>query len=117
MDKKYLALILILICTFLTALGQIFWKIGADKLIFNLNAIYNYNIWAGFVLYGIGALLLIYSLKYGNLSFVHPFLSLGFVWASIFAFFYLKESFPPLKVSAIAIIIAGSFLIFKGDVK
>jgi len=117
MNKKYLALILILICTFLTAFGQIAWKIGANKLVFDLSLIYNYALWAGFVLYALGALFLIYSLKYGNLSYVHPFLSLGFVWASFLAFFYLNENFPSLKILAIALIVIGTFFIFRGDIK
>jgi uncharacterized membrane protein len=118
MNKKHTALVLIIICTFLTAFGQIAWKVGASKLTLDFwSLVQNYALWIGFVLYGLGAIFLIFALKNGNLSFVHPLLSLGYVWAGLMAFFYLRESFPMLKLVSIAIIIAGTFLIFRGDVK
>jgi len=115
MKKKHLALLLIIICTFLTAAGQIAWKIGVGRFVFDISLVYNYALWAGFVLYGLGALLLIYSLRYGNLSFVHPFLSLGYIWAGILAFLYLNEDFPVQKIIGTAVIVAGTFFIFRGD--
>jgi len=117
MNKKYLALVLILICTLFTALGQIFWKVGVQDVVLGWQIIFNHSLWVGFILYGLGALLLIYSLRYGNLSFVHPFLSLGYVWASFFAFLYLKEDFPIMKILAIGLVILGTFFIFRGDKK
>lgn len=115
LNKKILAVILVVICTFLTATGLIFLKIGANKLVFDASILANYNLWIGFVLYGFGALFLILSFRQGNLSLVHPFLSLGIVWSSLLAFFYLNESFPLLKIAGICIIIIGTFLIFRGD--
>lgn len=115
MKKIYFALFLITICTIIIAIGQIFWKIGADKLVFNLTILNNYSLWIGFILYIIGTLLLIVSLRFGNLSLIHPFLSLSFIWTSLLAYFYLKETFPLMKIIGIGLIIFGTFYVFKGD--
>lgn len=115
MEKKYFALIMILICTFLTALGQIVWKIAMNKLSLNLLLLTNHMIWAGFGLYCAGAIFMIWALRYGNLSFVHPFISLSFVWVILLAFFYLNESFNLLKIISIVFIVLGIFFIFRGD--
>ena len=117
MNKNYIPLLLIIICTFLTAFGQIAWKIGSKNLALSLSLLSNYALLAGFVLYGLGAILLMFALRHGNLSFVQPFLSLGFVWASFLAFFYLGEDFPLLKILSIGLIITGTFFIFRGDVR
>ncbi len=117
MKNKQLALILIITCSIFTAFGMIFWKIGANKLELNLSILTNYSLWLGFILYGIGTLILMLSLKYGNLSLVHPFLSLGLVWAAFLAYFYLKETFPMLKILGTSLIILGTFLVYKGDKK
>ncbi len=115
MKNKTIAILIITACSLLTAFGMIFWKIGADKLAFNWSLLTNYPLWLGFIFYAIGTLLLILSLKYGNLSLVHPFLSLGLIWAGILAFFYLGETFTTLKTTGTALIILGTFLVYKGD--
>lgn len=116
MNKKYIALATTVLITFLIALGQILWKVGADDFNLSIEGIlFNLPVLAGFFLYGTASILLIVALKYGNLSLVHPILSLGFVWGAIMAYFYLGESINLLKIAGMGCIIGGAVYISRGD--
>ena len=56
MEKRGYAVLLMILCTFLTSIAQVFYKIGALRL---PELITNYHILVGLVLYGFGALILI----------------------------------------------------------
>jgi len=116
LNDKQLAIFLIMISSILAALGQIAWKIGSARLAFDFSLLVNYSFWLGCFLYGFGFLFMVLALKFGNLSLVHPFLSLGFIWAALMAFFYLGESFSAIKMIAILVIILGAFFVSRGDV-
>lgn len=115
--QKYtiISVILAIICTLLVAIGQIAMKVGVGKMTFNILTAFNYPLIIGLVLYGAGSLFLMFSLKYGNLSLVHPLMSLGFVWASIFAYMYLNEQFTAIKIIGITFVLFGTTFIMKGD--
>ena len=115
--KPILAIFLIIVCTLLISIGQIVVKIGANRLSFDWSILTNYPLIIGLFLFAIGSLFMIFSLRHGNLSLVHPLLSLSFVWASLLAFFFLKESFSSMKIIGIGIIIFGTFFICKGDIR
>ena len=113
MDKKKLAIILIIICTLLTTVGQILWKTGV-KTVETTGASYiNIFILLGLVAYGIGAIFMVLALKFWELSRIHPFLALGFVWITIFAPLVLGEILTFQKVIGIIIIIGGVIFIGK----
>jgi drug/metabolite transporter (DMT)-like permease len=112
---KITALTLIISCTVFTSLGQIFWKLGADKLVMDfLGIITNFELILGFVFYGIGLILLIKALKFGDLSFVYPFIALSFVWVALLSHFFINEAITGIKLFAIAFIVAGVGLISAG---
>lgn len=79
-----------------------------------MELITNYYLIAGFALYGLGALLLIVALKYGELSTLYPFIALGFIWVSIASIIFLSESMSFLKWGGVIFILAGVSLIGKG---
>ncbi|MBT3408022.1 EamA family transporter [Candidatus Woesearchaeota archaeon] len=107
-------IILILICTILTALGQIMWKLGMQE--FNIYIIYlNYSLIIGCLLYVAGAFFLTYALKFSDLSKIHPFLSLGYVWVFLIGIIFLGELFTISKLIGIFLIIMG--VIFIGSSK
>lgn len=92
---------------FLVAGGQFAWKLAAGERLGWLAL--------GFVLYGLGALLMTVSFRFGKLSVVHPFLSLSYVFAVVLAYFFLGETLRPVQYAAIATIMAGVTLIGGGD--
>ncbi len=110
-------IILMLVCTIFTALGQFFLKQSTGDIIFDFNLIYNYSLWLGLFLYGIGAFLLIFALKYGELNQLYPIVSLTFIWVTLMSFFILKESISISKISGISVIILGVFTIQRGSKK
>lgn len=118
MNKKktnWKALILIVSCTLFTSLGQIFLKLGADKLELSfIGLIGNFNLILGGIFYGFGLIFLISALKFGDLSFLYPFIALSFVWVGLLSYFFLGESLNLLKWVAIAVIIAGVSFIGVG---
>ena len=105
---NFKAIILIISCTLFTSIGQIFLKLGADRLNLSLVGIIgNFNLILGLSFYGFGLVLLITSLKFGDLSFLYPFLALSFVWVGLLSYFFLGEPITIIKWVAIAVIIFG----------
>lgn len=112
------ALILIVSCTVFTSLGQIFWKIGAEKIELDLmSLITNIPLIFGFVFYGLGLILLVSALKFGDLSFLYPFIALSFVWVGLLSHFFLGEPITLIKWLAIALIMVGVSFIGVGGHK
>lgn len=106
----------IVICTLFTAMGQLFFKQGANNLEGSLlSLITNYNLLLGFLFYAMGAFLFIFALRFGDLSVIYPFVSLTFIWVTFLAFWILKETLTPFKIGAIIFIVSGVTLIARGS--
>jgi len=105
MKTRTSSIILVVLFTLMTAVSQIFMKIGADRNIFN---IYTF---AGLAIYGIGTLLFIIALKNGELSALYPLNSLSFVWVTLIAFFYFSETPSIAKIFGTGFILTGTILI------
>lgn len=106
---------IIVVCTIFTSFGQLFLKLGANKLQFSLQGIFlNLPLAAGIIFYAVGAVLLIYSLKKADLSVIYPFVSLSFIWVSILSYFFLHESLSIIQFAGMLCIIFGVSLIGGG---
>ncbi len=88
------------------AVGQLFWKASAGNSLPLLGA--------GFVLYGVGAMLMVLAFKYGKLSVVHPVLSVSYVFGTVFGYFFLGECLRAGQFAAIVLIMAGVVAIGVG---
>ena len=116
MKTKPFAILLVLITTIFTSTAQVFWKFGADRLVLTLMGIItNYHIWIGFFFYGIAAIILIFSLKHGELSVLYPVVATSYIWVSLLAVRFFGESITPLKWVGIASILFGISLIGFGS--
>jgi len=83
-SEKKLALLLMVLCTIFTSLGQIFWKIGVEKISLNLFwSIFNLPFLSGFFFYGIGFLLMLAAFRKGELSILYPIFATNYIWVSI----------------------------------
>ena len=72
-DRLSVGIALMLTSALLTCTGQLCWKLSALReppLLFLL---------AGFGLYGLGALLMMAAMRFGELSVLHPMLGAGYV--------------------------------------
>ena|SRR3989338_2867866 len=118
MDTKTVSLYrvmgLVLLCTVFTAIGQLFWKIGAKSVISTSSFLFNPFVLAGFVMYGIGALLFIIALSKAELSLLYPLVSASFIWALLLSWIFLDEALSVQKLSGILFIIIGFAFLGRG---
>ena len=106
--KNIKGILLIIIAAMLTSVGQLFWKLSHGNNV-KLMVI-------GFVCYGLGAVLMILAFRFGSLSVLHPFMSVGYVFAIVLGQTQLHESVSVAKYVAVGIIMLGVTLIGGGDV-
>jgi len=109
MDKSRLAVLVVFLSTFVTSGGQIFLKRAAMRLSPDLVLLAtNYPLFIGCFLYGIGAVMLIVSLKYGELSVLYPIYALNFIWVSILSpYFFPSDSMNAVKWLGVFFVISG----------
>lgn len=107
LKKNYKGIILISTAAFFTSIGQLFWKLSVNNNI--------YFLILGFFLYGLGAIIVIISFRYGSFSVLHPMLCLSYIFAIIFGFIFLREPIGIIKISGIVFIMLGVVFIGGGD--
>jgi len=100
--------LLMLISSFSTCVGQLFWKLSATGSVLFLLA--------GFALYGVGALMLL-AMNYGDLSVLHPMLGAGYVLSFVLGRIFLQESISVMKMIGLLAILLGLILIVRSGVK
>jgi undecaprenyl phosphate-alpha-L-ara4N flippase subunit ArnE len=101
--QKRFGIALMAISALFVATGQLFWKLGAKQGLFFLSI--------GFVLYGLGAIILIIAFRFGDVSVLHPFLSLSYVFALYFGYTVLSEEISLNRGIGVFAIILGVTLI------
>jgi undecaprenyl phosphate-alpha-L-ara4N flippase subunit ArnE len=102
---------MVVFCTVITSLGQLFWKIGAKML---PDVFTNWPLLLGFALHIIAAVILITSFKTGEVSVLFPMYATNYVWVSLLSFYYLHEPLNLLKWVGMIVVIMGVILIGKG---
>lgn len=109
-EKNKKGIALMLFSSLCVCLGQLFWKLAAGGE--TTNIVY---LLCGFVLYGIGAVIMILAYRYGSLSVLQPMLAANYIFAPIIAKIVLNEAISPTRVFGIIVIIVGILLIGGGD--
>ena len=118
MATKLWAIGVVLFCTLLTSTAQIFYKFAAEKLSFNvLSIITNVNLLMGMLLYAVGGILLILSLRGGEVSVLYPIIATSYIWVSFLSIYFLNESMNLFKWLGVFTIVAGIVLIGYGSKK
>jgi len=119
-EKRRQAVLIIIAGTFLVAVAQMLIKSGANRLghadliAIAIGILTIPPLFAGFCLYGIFAVMMIYALRHGELSVLFPLISLGFVWVAILSVLIFHEAMSPLKGVGIAIIVCGVATLGRG---
>jgi drug/metabolite transporter (DMT)-like permease len=112
METRIWAIFLMIFVTFLTSIAQIFYKIGANILKFDiLSIITNLPLIIGIILYGTGAILFVIALKSGEVSVLYPVIATSYIWVSFLSKYLLNESLNIYKILGIIAIFAGVSLI------
>jgi uncharacterized membrane protein len=115
MKDLFLGMILAGISTLVGAFGALFFKYSSSHVnngmffLFKKPALY-----FGFLLYGLSALIFVYTLRFGDLSALYPLAGLSYVWVSFLSIWFLKEKMNEIKWFGIILILVGVVLIGMG---
>ena len=107
LKRNYVGIIFMILSASSLAVGQLLWKIsaGTDGIL----------LMGGFIIYGLGAVLMIIAYKHGSLSVLHPMMSISYILAFLLGFRFLGEELTAGKLLGLIIIILGCILIGGGD--
>lgn len=107
-ENKFAFAAVLVVSTFLGAVGQLAFKIGVSSSI-PLNLAF--FVGAGFVVYALSTVLYFYILGRTHLSWAYSFGGLSYIFTSILAFLVLNETIPPLRWLGVVVIAIGVALI------
>jgi len=103
MNKKYIAILLMIFNAVCLCMGQLVWKLMPDyHLIYLLG---------GFTIYVIGAAILIFAYRLGEISTLQPINSISFVFSTFIGVYFLNEILKPVNIIGVLFIISGVIVI------
>ena len=119
-EKRRRAVLIVAACTLISTAAQVLIKIGANQLghsgfletllgIFTIPALF-----AGYSLYGVFTIMMVYALREGELSILYPIIALGYVWVTIISVIFFHETMNVMKACGIAIIVVGVGILGRG---
>ena len=111
---NYLAILLILVCSFIGAVGTSVIKKGTNKTAF-FKLIFSFDIWVGLSLYALSLVFYMVALRQEHLSVLYPLVSTAYIWTTLFAVKYLGEKMNKFKWMALIGIVIGIILIGLGS--
>ena len=107
LKRNKIGIILMLVSSVMACLGQLLWKMSTQgELLYLL---------CGFLLYGLGAIIMMVAYRYGSLSVLQPILSVNYVLSLLIGYFILDENISYLNILGVIVIILGVILIAGGD--
>ena len=106
LKKNKYGIIIMFFSSICVCFGQYFWKISTNNILY---------LFIGFVLYGLGAILMLIAYKFGSLSVLQPILSMNYVFALIIGALLLKEEINAFSIIGVVIIFIGVMFIATGD--
>ncbi|HTU47972.1 MAG TPA: hypothetical protein VMF91_23135 [Bryobacteraceae bacterium] len=109
------SIVLVLFGSFIGSFGAVFLKLGAEHMQGSLSRILN-NYWLaiGIALYLLSSVFYIMGISQGQLTVLYPMVSLGYIWAILWAKLFFKEPFTMAKIGGLLMIVFGVALINLG---
>lgn len=101
--KNGKGILLMVVSATALCVGQLIWK--------KMDGIEILPLLLGFLIYGVGALVMIMAFKYGELSVLQPMNSMSYVISTFLAYFVLNEKITPTRLVGIIIIVIGVFIL------
>ena len=100
---------LVFVCTILGAAAQMLMKIGLGHLGHPgiMGYLTSLPLLAGYSLYGLNTLLMVFALRDGELSILYPIIALTYVWVTVLSVIFFQESLNAFKLLGVAIVVAG----------
>lgn len=115
--------LLVVFCTLLTSIAQIFFKYASDKLTLNsiqffiFSALTNLNLYIGVLIYFIAAALLLIALKNSDLSVAYPIIATSYIWVALLSRYFFNEILTTKNWLGILVILIGVSLTGLGGKK
>ena len=107
------SILLVLVASLIGSLAMVFLKTGAD----HLKSPYRQwmpRIGIGISLFLASSVLYVLGIKEGSLTVLYPMVSLGYVWALIWARLFFGEPFNRNKIVGLSFVLLGVFFIGLG---
>ena len=116
MQTPLSSITLVLVSSFIGSFGAVFLKLGAEHLKGSLmRLLTNYWLAVGVVLYLLSSVFYMMGVSQGQLTVLYPMVSLGYIWAILWARLFFKEQFTIAKIGGLMMIIVGVALINLGN--
>lgn len=110
------SIVLVLFGSFIGSFGAVFLKLGAEHMKGSLvRLLTNYWLAVGIVLYLLSSVFYMMGVAQGELTVLYPMVSLGYIFAILWARLFFKEPFTKAKIGGLAMIIFGVALINLGN--
>ena len=110
------SIILVLVGSFFGSFGAVFLKLGAEHMKGSFARLFtNYWLATGVAFYLLSSVFYMMGVSQGQLTVLYPMVSLGYIWAMLWARIFFKEPFTVAKVGGLAMIIFGVSLINFGN--
>lgn len=101
---------------FIGSFGAVFLKIGAGHLSLSIRSVVaNWRLAMGIGLYLLSSVFYVIGVSKGDLSALYPMVSLGSVFTLVWSKMILGETITRAKIVAVAIILAGCFVLGAGS--
>jgi drug/metabolite transporter (DMT)-like permease len=122
-DKRRRAVLIVVVCTLIGATAQVLIKMGSahlahTDLIATAIGIFTIpTLFAGYCLYGIFTVLLVYALRDAELSILYPVIALSYVWVTLASVLIFHETMNLPKALGVAIIVLGVAVLGRGGTR
>ena len=116
MKTPFSSILLILVSSFLGSFGAVFLKLGAEHLKGSIaRLLTNYWLATGICFYLFSSVFYMMGVSRGQLTVLYPMVSLGYIWAILWARLFFKEPFTLAKIGGLVMIVVGVSLISFGN--
>ena len=110
------SIVLVLFGSFIGSFGAVFLKLGAEHMDGKLaRVLTNYWLASGVVLYLLSSVFYMMGVSQGQLTVLYPMVSLGYIWATLWARLFFEERFTIPKIAGLMMIVFGVALINLGN--
>lgn len=116
MQTPLSSIILVLFGSFIGSFGAVFLKLGAEHMKGGLlRLLTNYWLAVGVVLYLLSSVFYMMGVSQGQLTVLYPMVSIGYIWAILWAKLFFKEPFTLPKIGGLVMIVFGVALLNLGN--
>lgn len=113
----------LVIAILFASIGQLFWKLGMNKLgpISNYdlctigNVFINLQVDIGILFYAVGTIFWLIALSKKDLSYVYPFIAGTYIIVLILSYFIIGEKFGLYRFAGAIVVLLGLLLVIKGN--